>query len=101
MISPGEKLLRIIFGKKRESEHHRCKDSDDFINMTELTCLTKKYLIEPGPRRLIRPSPSKLDFKPDFDRMVHTFATNFLVVLKGHMSYMSPYPPRTRTLMAS
>ena len=100
MISPGEKLLRLIFGKK--SERLRCKDSDDFINMTELTCLTKKLLIEPGPERLIRPSPSKLDFKPGFDRMVHTFVKNyFFVVFKGHMSYMSQYPPRTRTLMAS
>ena len=97
MISPGEKLLRLIFGKKDERERVRCKDSDDFINMTELTCLTKKFLIEPGRERLI-----KLDSKPGFDRMVHTFVTNyFFVVFKGHMSYMSQYPPRTRTLMAS
>ena len=97
MISPGEKLLRLIFGKKDERERFRCKDSDNFINMTELTCLTKKFLIEPGPERLI-----KLDSKPGFDRMVHTFVKNyFFVVFKGHMSYMSQYPPRTRTLMAS
>ena len=97
MISPGEKLLRLIFGKKSRHEPHRCKDSDDFINMTELTCLTKKFLIEPGPERLI-----ELDYKPGFDRMVHTFVTNyFFVVFKGQMSYMSQYPPRTRTPMAS
>ena len=97
MLSPGEKLLRLIFGKKNRHGPHRCKDSDDFINMTELTCLTKKFLIEPGPERLI-----KLDSKPGFDRMVHTFVTNyFFVFFKGHVSYMSQYPPRTQTLMAS
>ena len=89
MISPGEKLLRLIFGKKDERERFRCKDSDNFINMTELTCLTKNWIPKP-------------DFKHGFDRMVHTFVKNyFLVVFKGHMSYMSQYPTRTRTLMAS
>ena len=72
MISPGEKLLRLIFGWKTRSKIDRCKDSDDFISMTELTCLTKKFLIEPGPERLI-----SLDSKLGFDRMVHTFVTKY------------------------
>ena len=57
-LHTGERLLRLIF---RKNTPYRCKDGDDVITMTEMSCLTGIFSLD---------SSDMKNFKKEFDKMV-------------------------------